>query len=93
MKVFGTLEALQDRIDIWDFISADNHLAAANLEAIFSTAASRLAEHPQIGRIGKTTGTREWVVHASYRMVYEISNESVWILALIHTSRLWPLVW
>jgi toxin ParE1/3/4 len=32
------------------------------------------------------------VVHASYRMVYEISNESVWILALIHTSRLWPLV-
>ena len=93
MKVFWTLEALQDRIDIWDFISADNHLAAANLDAIFSTAASRLAEHPQIGRIGKTAGTREWVVHASYRMVYEISNESVWILALIHTSRLWPLVW
>ena len=92
MKVFWAPEALQDRIDIWDFIAADNPLAAANLDAIFSTAASRLAEHPQIARIGKTTGTRELVVHASYRMVYEISNESVWILALIHTSRLWPLV-
>ena len=92
MKVFWAPEALQDRIDIWDFIAADNPLAAVNLDAIFSTAASRRAEHPQIGRIGKTTGTREWVVHASYRMVYEISNESVWILALIHTSRLWPLV-
>ena len=92
MKVFWTPEALQDRIDIWDFIAADNPLAAAHLDAIFSNAASRLAEHPQIGRIGKTSGMREWVVHASYRMVYEISDESVWILALIHTSRLWPLV-
>jgi toxin ParE1/3/4 len=92
VKVFWTPEALQDRIDIWDFVAADNPLAAANLDAIFSTAASRLAEQPQIGRIGKTMGTRELVVHASYRMVYEISNESVWILALIHTSRLWPLV-
>ena len=92
MKVFWTPEALQDRIDIWDYIAADNPSAAARMDVVFSNSALRLAEHPQMGRSGKTAGTREWVVHASYRMVYEIMNESVWILALVHTSRLWPLV-
>ena len=89
---FWTPEALQDRIDIWDYIAIDNPSAAQKMDLIFSASASRLADHPQMGRTGKTTGAREWVVHASYRMVYEISDESIWILALVHTSRLWPLV-
>ena len=92
MRVFWTPEALQDRIDIWDYIAVDNPSAALKIDLIFSASASRLADHPQMGRTGKTTGTREWVVHASYRMVYEISDESIRILALVHTSRLWPLV-
>ena len=77
MRVFWTPEALQDRIDIWDYISVDNPSAALKIDLIFSESASRLADHPQMGRTGKTTVTREWVVHASYRMVYEVSDESI----------------
>jgi hypothetical protein len=30
------------------------------------------------------------IPHESHRMVYEIRDDTVWILALIHTARLWP---
>jgi hypothetical protein len=30
--------------------------------------------------------------HESYRLVYEIDRDAVWVLALLHTSRQWPPV-
>jgi plasmid stabilization system protein ParE len=43
-----------------------------------------------LGRQGKIPGTRELIPHESYRLVYEIAGESVWVLALVHTARQWP---
>ena len=28
--------------------------------------------------------------HASYRLVHEVREDAVWILALVHTARRWP---
>ena len=92
MRVIWTPEAQQDRADVWDYIAADNPQAAARMDALFSDAAGRLTDHPKLGRPGKIHGTRELVPHESYRLVYEISGETVWILALVHTARKWPLV-
>lgn len=92
MKVIWTPEALQDRIDIWDHIAADNPRAAARMDTLFSNAAALLVDHPKLGRSGRIEGTREWLPHASYRLVYEIDGETVWLLALVHTARLWPPV-
>ncbi len=90
MRLVWTPEALQDRIDIWDHIATDNPHAAARMDELFSASASRLVEHPKLGRAGKISGTRELVAHEHYLLVYEISNDTVWILTLIHTARLWP---
>jgi len=90
VRVVWATEALQDRIEIWDYIVADNPGAAVRMDDLFSDSASRLAEHPKLGRPGKVVGTRELVVHEHYRLVYEISNDTVYILTLIHTARLWP---
>lgn len=90
MRVLWTPEALQDRADVWDYIAADNPRAAARIDALFSEAAARLTEYPKQGRAGKISGTRELIPHESYRLVYEIANETVWILALVHTARQWP---
>jgi addiction module RelE/StbE family toxin len=90
VKLFWTPEAEQDRTDIWDYIAADNPQAAVRLDTLFSDAASRLIQHPKLGKSGKISGTRELVPHGSYRLVYEIDNETVWILALVHTARFWP---
>ena len=90
MKVLWTPQALQDRLDIWEYITADNPIAASRMDELFSEAAARLADHPNLGRAGRIVGTRELVAHESYRLVYEIAHETVWVLVLIHTARQWP---
>ena len=90
MRVVWTLSAVQDRADIVDFIANDNPLAAIRMDELFSAAVGRLAEHPLLGRPGQIPGTRELIPHESYRLVYEVRTDTVWILTLVHTARLWP---
>ena len=90
MRVVWTPEAQQDRADVWDYIADNNARATARMDVLFSDATARLAEHPNLGRLGKIPGTRELIPHESYRLVYEIERETVWILALVHTARQWP---
>lgn len=90
MRVLWTLSAEQDRADIIDFIAQDNPLAAIQMDALFDAAVGHLAQHPLLGRPGQVPGTRELIPHESYRLVYEVQADTVWILALVHTARLWP---
>lgn len=90
MSVIWTPEAEQDRLDVWDYIAANNLYAASQMDALFSDAATRLAEHPKLGKQGAIPGTRELIPHESYRLVYEIEQETVWVLALVSTARQWP---
>lgn len=92
MKVRWTAAARQDRIEIRDYIAVDSPHAAARMDALFSEAAATLADHPHLGKLGQAPGTRELIPHESYRLVYEIDGEVVWVLALVHTARLWPPV-
>jgi len=43
-----------------------------------------------MGRPGAVLGTREAIPHPSYRLVYQLGEEAVFILAIVHTSRRWP---
>ncbi|AZN38120.1 type II toxin-antitoxin system RelE/ParE family toxin [Iodobacter ciconiae] len=52
----------------------------------------RLADHPKLGLPGKIQGTRELIPHECYCLVYEISGEPVWMLALVHTACQWALL-
>ncbi|HEY5105588.1 MAG TPA: type II toxin-antitoxin system RelE/ParE family toxin [Caulobacteraceae bacterium] len=90
MRVVWTPEARQDRAEIWDNIAADNPNAAARMDQLFSDAARSLSDFPLRGRMGKVSGTRELIPHESYRLVYQIGSETVWVLALVHTARRWP---
>jgi toxin ParE1/3/4 len=90
VRVIWTPEAEQDRADIWDYIASDNLRAAAQMDLVFSDAAARLGSHPMLGHKGKVLGTFELIPHESYCIVYEIASETVWVLALVHTARLWP---
>jgi toxin ParE1/3/4 len=60
------------------------------MDELFSDAVTRLSTFAQLGRSGKFAGTRKVIVHENYRLVYEIALDEVWILALLHLSRLWP---
>ena len=39
---------------------------------------------------GRIRGTREFVIHENYRLVYEIDGQTIWLLALVHNARQWP---
>ena len=82
--------AASDIEEIGDYIAQDNPLAAIRMDELFEAVVGRLAEHPLIGRPGQVPGTRELIPHESYRLVYELQADTVWILALVHTAPLWP---
>ncbi len=86
----GSPEAERDRNDIWLHISADSPTAAIRVDAAFRDAARSLLDLPTRGRPGRVSGTRELIPLGIYRLIYEIKGETVWVLALVHTARLWP---
>lgn len=92
MKVLWSASAEQDRADIVDGIGLDNPLAAIRMDELFAAAANRLVQHPMLGHAGIVPGTRELIPHESYRLVYEVEGDNVWVLALVHTARSWPAI-
>ena len=92
MKVRWTPEAEQDRLEIFEYIAADNPAAAERLNLLFDDAVDRISHFPHAAREGKLPGSRELIPHPSYRLVYEIRGDTVWIAALFHTARQWPPV-
>jgi addiction module RelE/StbE family toxin len=90
VKVLWTPEARQDRADIWDYLVPRDGDAAVRVDTLFSEAAARLADFPMLGHEGEIPGTRELTPHSSYRLVYEIYQDAIWVLTIIHTKRQWP---
>lgn len=90
MIVRWTPEAEQDRMAIWDYITAENRDAGIRMDELFSEAAERLSIYLEMGRQGRVSGTREFIVHEHYCLVYEFDGQTVWILTLVHTARQWP---
>ncbi|MEO6918170.1 MAG: type II toxin-antitoxin system RelE/ParE family toxin [Collimonas sp.] len=90
MIVHWASEAEQDRSDILDYIAEQDIQAKIRMDELFSATALNLAQFPFSGKAGSIPGTRELIPHESYRLLYEIAAESVWILALVHTAQLWP---
>lgn len=92
MKIIWTPEAEQDRVAIWDYLAAHDPAAALRIDQLFSEAVAKLSDFPMLGHEGMVPGTRELTPHRSYRLVYEVAGDTVWILVLIHTARQWPPV-
>lgn len=92
MKLLWTPEARRDRADIWDYLLARDGAAAVRIDDLFSEAVAQLADFPMLGHEGEVSGTRELTPHRSYRLVYEIYGDTIWVLTIIHTKRQWPLL-
>jgi toxin ParE1/3/4 len=84
--------AIRNLADISAYIALDSPAAAVRMDDLISNAAARLSNFPNLGRKGSVAGTRELIPHPSYRIVYQVVGETVWILSVVHTSRQWPPV-
>jgi addiction module RelE/StbE family toxin len=90
VRVHWAEQAINDSEQIWEYLFARNPDAALKVDELFEATADRLTEFPYLGHEGEIAGTREVFPHHKYRMIYEIQSDTVWILALVHTSQLWP---
>ena len=89
-ELFWTPEAIQDRDEIYDHIEADNPTAALALDELFEEKASRLVDHPNLGKPGRIAGTRELVAHQNYVLVYDVTGDMVRMLRVLHAAIQWP---
>ncbi len=90
MELLWTPEAIKDRDDIYNYIEADNPAVALTLDELLSEKASRLVDHPNLGRPGRLTDTRELVAHRNYILVYDLAGDLVRVLRVLHAARQWP---
>jgi addiction module RelE/StbE family toxin len=90
MKLLWTQQACRDRRTIFDYIRTENPIAAIAMDDRFVMASDQLSRHPYSGRPGRVAGTRELLAHPSYLMIYDVQEDMVRILAIVHTARQWP---
>lgn len=83
--------ALRDIDSIIDYIFGHNPAAATQLDILIQETAQHLALMPYLGRSGRLPGTREFVVHPNYIIVYEVRRESVRITGVLHSRQRYPL--
>ena len=90
MKVVWAKRAAHARNGLINYIAEDNVLAALEMDDTITAATLRLEEFPLLGKPGRIDGTRELVVHQHYILVYEVVDDTIIILMVLHTSRQWP---
>ena len=91
MRIRWTGSALADLEAIGDFIALDSAVAAQRMAAGLAASVDALRDHPNLGRPGRLTGTRELVVSGTpYVVPYRVLGDDVQILAVFHGARRWP---
>lgn len=90
MKVVWSNPARRSLGEIIAYIAEDNPAAALRMDALVVSAAGLLGDFPEMGRPGMIAGTREFLAHPRYRIVYMIGSDALTILAVVHTARQWP---
>ena len=87
MRLIWTARARHELAEIVSHIWLDNPAAANRVRNRIETTAAYLKSQRRMGAIA---GTREAIPHPSYRIVYQVADETVSILSVVHTSRQWP---
>lgn len=85
-----TDEATTDLVDIIDYIEQRNAVAAQALHETIMQAAENLPSMPYLFRRGREPGTREYVVHPNYILVYQVGSEFIDVLRVLHSRQQYP---
>ena len=89
MTVRWTQTARDDLKAVWDYIARDSVFYADKFTDELLKATDVLEIFPEVGRIIPEIGdtnTRE-IIYGSYRIMYLVSEESIFITQVIHGAR------
>ncbi len=91
MRVRWLRTALRNLDDEAAYIAKNDPQAAVRTVDRIRRAVDRLSFHPEIGRSGRVSGTRELVVpDTPYIIPYRVKADRVEILRVFHGTRRWP---
>ena len=91
MRVVWSLTADRNLDAIWEYIAQDSLDAADRIADLLKSSAKLLADHPNIGRRGRTNQTRERPVPGTpYILIYRVSRNHVEIVRVLHGAQDWP---
>lgn len=93
MEVRFSESSLEDLRSIREYICANNEEAAKKVVFhILEQVETILANNPIIGRAGRVLSTREFVISKyPYILPYQVRENTIYILRILHTSRKWEL--
>lgn len=83
-------EARADLAGIVDFIAQDSPSAAQRVKSQIEQSLRLAAEHPNMFRAGRASGTREIVVHPNYLIVYRLLAASIEVINVVHARQQYP---
>jgi toxin ParE1/3/4 len=90
MKLVWSPTSKRHLVAIKEYLVDRNPKAAESVILAIQSSAKALKKTPFIGRPGRVEGTRKLVIQkTSFIVVYSVT-ERVEILAVIHSSRMWP---
>jgi len=90
MKVVLDASAVGDLEGILDWIAQDSPRVADAVVSRILASIERLGGFPEMGRIGRDAGTREWVVPGlPYIAVYELrpEDDALVVIAVFHGAQ------
>ena len=63
------------------------------IESKLKSRLDKLADFPNMGKVGRVEGTRELIISSTpYLVAYRVKKQTIEILAVIHGARKWPTV-
>jgi toxin ParE1/3/4 len=89
MTVRWSPTALRDVEPLHSYVADDSLVAAIATVERIPSAIEALTRHPEVGRAGRVTGTRELIAFP-YVVAYRLKGGAIEILAILHGSRRWP---
>ncbi|MBE9050939.1 type II toxin-antitoxin system RelE/ParE family toxin [Nostocales cyanobacterium LEGE 11386] len=91
MQIKWLRRALRNLEQAHNYILKENPQVAPELILKIQNAANQLKNYPFVGKSGRIEGTRELIISNSpYILIYRVSEESVEILRVLHTSKRYP---
>ncbi len=91
MRIRWLRTAVLDLIEVRKYIADDNPYAAQGVAKSILNSVEQLRNHPAMGRPGRVEGTRELVVAGfPYIIPYQVKNNVIEVLRVLHAARKWP---
>ncbi|GAA0410492.1 type II toxin-antitoxin system mRNA interferase toxin, RelE/StbE family [Cocleimonas flava] len=90
MQIRWESDAINDLIEIREFIERENPESASRLANKILNPVDILIEHPLLAKAGRIHKTREHVVSGTpYTLVYLAESELITVLRVFHQSKKW----